>query len=243
MPSIFDAVKTQARLTDSVIVSFSGGKDSVATLDLCHRYFKNVHAFFMYVVPGLSFQEAMLKWAEQRYGAEVYRVPHWELTHFYRSGSFCLFDPTIPVVSIRDIYSHVRQVFGTHWIAAGERAKDSVVRGAMIKKSGSVDGGRGRFYPLAYWSKADVLKYIDIQKLKYSPEAAILGGKSLNNWHPETLALVKQHYPADYAKIEKALPLIGTLIAKGIMYEQDGTAPRRHGQPLPDVAAPGVLRT
>jgi phosphoadenosine phosphosulfate reductase len=221
MPSIFDQVKLQAQLTDEVIVSYSGGKDSAVVLELCHRYFKKVHVFFMYTVQGLSFQEAVLKWAEQRYGVEIYRIPHWELSHAYRSGAFVRFDPNVPVLSIKDTYSHVRAVTGAHWIAAGERAKDSVVRGAMIKKSGSVEHVRGRFYPIAYWSKEEVIRYCALHKLKYSPEAGVLKGASLNNWHPEKILALKQHYPADYERIEAAFPLIGALVAKAELYGAD----------------------
>lgn len=217
MASIFDQVKMQAALTDSVIVSYSGGKDSAATLDLCHRYFKKVHAFFMYQVPDLSFQEATMRWAEKKYGIEIYRLPHWELTHFYRGAAFTHFDPTIPLVSIRDVYTHVRNVFGTHWIAAGERAKDSVVRGAMIKKSGSVDHTRGRFYPIAYWSKAEVFKYIAMHNLKISPEAAVLG-HSFRSFGPEEMVALKKHYPDDYARILQAFPLAGAAVAKFELY-------------------------
>lgn len=217
MSSVFESVKCQALLTDSVIVSYSGGKDSAVTLDLCCRYFKTVHVFFMYQVPGLSFQEAVLKLAEKRYGVEIYRLPHWELSHFYRTGSFCKFDPSIPKVTITDIYAHVRQVFGAHWIAAGERAKDSVVRGAMIKKSGSVDHQRGRLYPIAYWSKPQVLKYIEVQKIKVSPESQVLG-HSFRSMAPEDMAALKKHYPDDFDRVTAAFPLIGASAAKAEMY-------------------------
>ena len=63
---LFDPIKTQASVTDSVIVGFSGGKDSIVTLDLCFRYFKTVKPYFMYLVPGLDFQEKMLKRYEER---------------------------------------------------------------------------------------------------------------------------------------------------------------------------------
>jgi len=217
VPSIFDSVKCQARLTDTVIVSYSGGKDSAVVLDLCHRYFKVVHCFFMYQVQGLSFQEAILKWAENRYGLEIYRLPHWELSHFYRSGSFCKPDAGVRKVSISDVYAHVRQVFGAHWIAAGERVKDSVVRGAMIKKSGSIDHQRGRFYPVAYWDKAQVLKYIEVQKIKVSPEANVLG-HSFRSLAPEDMAALKRHYPVDFSKVATAFPLIGASAAKAELY-------------------------
>lgn len=218
MPSVFESVKCQALLTDSVIVSYSGGKDSAVTLDLCHRYFKTVHVFFMFQVPGLSFQEAVLKWAEKRYGVEIYRLPHWELSHFYRSGSFCKFDPAIPKVTISDIYAHVRQVFGCHWIAAGERAKDSVVRGAMMKKSGSIDHQRGRFFPICYWDKPQIFRYIDHRNLKVSPESTVLG-HSFRSMAPEDMAALKIHYPADYERVNAAFPLIGASAARQEMYD------------------------
>lgn len=81
---LLQPVQTAAVLTDSVIVGFSGGKDSVVSLDLCARYFKRVEAYFMYYVPGLSFQERMLEWAENRYGISIYRLPHFELSQFLK---------------------------------------------------------------------------------------------------------------------------------------------------------------
>lgn len=58
---LFDPIKTQSRVADSVIVGFSGGKDSIVTLDLCFKYFKRVVPFFMYLVPELEFQEKNVK--------------------------------------------------------------------------------------------------------------------------------------------------------------------------------------
>lgn len=58
---LFDPVKTQARVTDAVLVGFSCGKDSIVTLDLCFRHFKRVQPFFMAYVPGMDFQERMIQ--------------------------------------------------------------------------------------------------------------------------------------------------------------------------------------
>lgn len=65
---LFRTVETAAAITDSVLVSFSGGKDSVATLDLCVKHFRHVEGFFMYYVKGLSFQEQICRYYEDRYG-------------------------------------------------------------------------------------------------------------------------------------------------------------------------------
>ena len=131
---LYDPIKAMAKVTDSVIVAFSGGKESVVTLDLCTRYFKNVKAFFMYIVPDLSFQERTMEWYEKRYQIEIMRIPHMDVCEFYHYGSFRPEDPTFPIVSINDIYQYVRLETDTWWIAAGERIDDSIVRRAMMKK-------------------------------------------------------------------------------------------------------------
>ena len=64
---LYDPIKTQAKVTSSVIVAFSGGKESIVTLDLCFRYFKKVVPFFMYICPDLSFQNKTIEWYEKKY--------------------------------------------------------------------------------------------------------------------------------------------------------------------------------
>lgn len=116
---MFDPIKTQSRVTDSVIVAFSGGKDSIVTLDLCCRYFKNVKAFFMYMIPDLSFQERTIRWYEKKYDIEILRLPHMDLSTSFRYGCFRGADYSVPAISINDVYSYVRQKYGIWWIAAG----------------------------------------------------------------------------------------------------------------------------
>lgn len=205
---LFDPIKTQARVTDSVIVGFSGGKDSIVTLDLCFKYFKRVVPYFMYLVPDLDFQENMLKRYEERYNTEIIRIPHFECSDFLKYGSFTLYDPDVEIVKITDTYEYLRQQTGIHWIAAGERCADSIVRNAMIKKSGSIDHKRGRFYPLAYWKKNEVLQYIKMKKLYLSPEQKRLGF-SFRSLAGSELSVIKEHYPKDYEKILKVYPFAG----------------------------------
>ena len=84
---LFGVVKTARRITDSVLVGFSGGKDSAVTLDVCFRYFQHVQPYFMYLVPDLEFQERTLRHYEARYHTKILRVPHFMLSDFLRYGN------------------------------------------------------------------------------------------------------------------------------------------------------------
>lgn len=207
-------------------MSFSGGKDSVVVLDLCARHFKKVHAFFMYQVPGLSFQEATLRWYEQRYGIRIHRVPHPELAEWLRLGLFRHEDYGVPSVSFNDLYHYVRVQTGAWWIAAGERIADSIWRRAMMKQSGSIDRKRGRFYPVAYFRKQDVLAYVAQRRLKVSAESRYLG-HSFRSLEPEEMYLTRLHYPADFAKIERWFPFVGAAVAKFEMENPEKVARAR----------------
>lgn len=210
---LFEPVKLASRFSDEVIVSFSGGKDSVVVLDMCARHFRRVHAFFMYQVPGLSFQEATLRWYEEKYGIEIIRIPHPELAEWLRLGLFRHCDFSVPAVSFNELYHYVRVTTGARWIAAGERIADSIWRRAMMKSSGSVDRKRGRFFPVAYFRKEDVMRYINRHALKVAPESRYLG-HSFRSLEPEEMFLVRKHYPADYAKICRFFPFVGASVVK-----------------------------
>lgn len=202
---LFDAVKTQAKVTDSVIIAFSGGKESIVSLDLCFRHFKNVKPFFMYICPGLSFQERTLQWYEKKYQTDIARIPHMDVCEFFHYGSFRPGDPSFPIISINDIYKWIRLETGIWRIAAGERIDDSIVRRAMIKKSGSIDVQRGRFYPVSMWKKRDVLDYIKFHGLYIGQDSKELGFSFKSLWGKE-LSMVKEHFPDDYQKVLRLYP-------------------------------------
>ena len=202
---LFRTVETAAAITDSVLVSFSGGKDSVATLDLCVKHFRHVEGFFMYYVKGLSFQEQICRYYEDRYGLPIHRVPHFELSQFLRYGLYRPTDFSVPVVSVKDVYNYLRLNTDIWWIAAGERITDSVWRRAIIKSSGTIDEKRGRIYPVAEWRKEDVVAYIRQNKLKVGVESRKLGF-SFGSLQAREVIPVKLHFPADFARIRAWFP-------------------------------------
>jgi phosphoadenosine phosphosulfate reductase len=109
MSILFQPIKTARCISDNVIVGFSGGKDSICALDLCCRYFGTVHAYFMYLVPGLSFQEAQLRWYEQRHNLKIHRVPHPMLSSWLKWGVFRKSDFYVPEISFANITTALRE--------------------------------------------------------------------------------------------------------------------------------------
>ena len=223
---LFEPVKAACRISRRVLVAVSCGKDSAVTLDLCARYFSEVRAFFMYLVPGLSFQEAVLRHYEARYGIEIMRVPHPMLSEWLRYGVFRKEDFSVPRLTFRDVTHHVRLLTQTWWVASGERIADSTVRRAMIKRSSSIDPRRGRVYAVAHWRKADIERYVERNRLKVAPEARFLG-HSFRSLEPAEIAQVKRFYPQDYAHIERLFPFIGAAVfryERGVSDGVDGTS-------------------
>ena len=213
---LYDPVKTMAKVTDEVIVAFSGGKESIVVMDLAFRYFKKVHPFFMYICPGLSFQERTIEWYEKKYQTSIIRIPHMDVSEFYHYGSFRIPDPSFPIVSINDIYKYVRLQTETWWIAAGERIDDSIVRRAMIKKSSSIDEQRGRLYPVSAWKKREIMEYIKFHNLYLGQDSRKIGF-SFRSLHGMELMLLKQNFPDDYQKILRLYPFA----AAGVKREEE----------------------
>lgn len=215
--ALFDPIKTQSKVTDSVIVAFSGGKESIVTLDLCCKHFKNVKAFFLYIVPDLSFQEKTISWYENKYDIQITRLPHMETSQLFKYGCFRKEDYTIPIISINDIYKYVRLKNEMWWVAAGERINDSIVRRAMMKKSGSVDVQRGRFYPVINWNKREILDYIKFHKLYLGTDSRAMG-HSWKGLLGEDMLFLKENLPDDYEKVLKIYPFAAGLAKRCEIY-------------------------
>lgn len=203
--ALFDPIKTMSKITDSVVVGLSTGKESVVVLDLCHKYFKKVAAYHLHICPDLQFTERTLRWYENKYGIEVLRLPHPDVCEYFHYGSFRQGDLTFPIMSFNDVFHHIRVETGIYWIACGERAKDSVFRLGLINTAGSIDEKRGRFYPLAQWNKKEVLAYIKRNKLKIGDDSKVIGS-SFNGLHGKYMLEIKKHFPEDYARLLKLYP-------------------------------------
>jgi len=214
--NLLSLAATASRLTDAIIVGVSCGKDSAATLDVCSRHFLNVHAYFMYLVKGLEFQEKYLCYLEGKYGISIMRIPHWNLSAMFKYGWLRNHSESmmsVPLIKLIDAESYVKEKLSCEWIAYGHRAQESLERNAMLKKNGGIDLKGKRVYPLTFWSKKHVVKYLDKNKIPLAPEYRFLG-RSFGAFLEPQLLVIKQHWPNDSDKIKEVFPYVEAIIKR-----------------------------
>lgn len=214
------------------VIAFSGGKDAIATLDLCVKNFDSVWLYFLYIVPGLSWEEESLQWAERTYGVEIHRLPHPSLSKLFRDCTFrhgTKQATECPLLTPRQIDNYCRHQSGFRWVAAGERASDSLERQAYIKHSGGVDATRLRFYPIGFWREQDVLSYLSRNRLptprmylfKDDPHFQKRGKKrqQFGGFQLDTVSFIQERMPEDFAKIKELFPLIEGQYSRAKVFE------------------------
>lgn len=156
-----ERLQKEAMFHTSVCVFYSGGKDSLAALDLCCRSFKRVVAVTMEFVPGLAVLEERIAFAEQRWKIPVHRIPHWLAPAMLAQGVFCDATPErrkLPDMGIKDCYALARNETGIQLIATGGKESDGLWRRRQMGGGGVKD--KHILYPLSGWNKWHVLAYL-----------------------------------------------------------------------------------
>jgi len=123
-----------------VAVGFSGGKDSLAVLDLATKHFKEVVPYFYYFVPGLRHEESKLEVAAARYGLTVRKYPSAGGLDALREGLFCDVHAELeqlPQMSRRTLYSWIKADTSATLMMTGDKKSDGPFRrrrmGAMAR--------------------------------------------------------------------------------------------------------------
>jgi len=210
---------------DHMIVSVSGGKDSLATIDICVRQFKEIRAFWMYYIKGLRFQEVVMQSIERRYGIEILRLPHFDLSWLLGSQMLQWYRASYPefgVTTMREMQDLVRDRFGISWIATGEKMADSFTRRFMMKANNSSqwDFKRGCYYPLQRWTNTQVFQYLKLRHIPLPPEYRFMKG-SWGGMRGSELHQVKLHFPEDYKKILEVFPFAAAIERNYEIYRLD----------------------
>lgn len=193
---------------DSIGCAVSFGKDSLATLDLCCRVFSRVEGYYLYRVPGLRCVDEWAEEVKHRTGVVVRMYPHFDLSRCYSSAllqpHWAGLDKT-PQIKMSDIENQFRRDANVEWLAIGWRRNDSFSRALILKSNGGFDARAKRVYPLRCWRRSNVFAYLRVRGIPF-PES--LGRKDQGglDFHPGSLAFMRDNYPDDYSKWLTAFP-------------------------------------
>lgn len=214
--AIIDRVRAEQ---DVAVLEYSaGGKDSIALLDMLANKFKRVICYYMYLVPELDHIRPYITWAETHFGkgkVEVRQVPHFQRDIWLKYGFFREPDPEAPKPrNIGQVEEEFRTETGLHYIFSGMKGVDGYMKRMRLKMYGKTGWitKHGTAYPLANWTNAEVLKYIDMRHLikpfVYT-EGTVSQGYGITL---DVLLLLKYRYPADYRRTLAEFPLAEKLL-------------------------------
>lgn len=188
--------------SDSVLVAYSGGKDSLVTIDLCARTFKRLEAFFMYFVPGLECVDEALSRAERKFGITIRQYPHWITGRLLASGTCCnaYFKKDVAKWELRDVYDLAAYEARCKIVATGAKRSDSQWRKRMLAACPYDDV----IYPIVGWTKADVVSYLKSKRIPI-PEASSGNATGIDLSTPSLLWLHENH-PRDFQRLCEVFP-------------------------------------
>lgn len=209
-----DTIQTIADRTDTILLSFSCGKDSLACWLTLRERFKII-PFYMWLVPDLDFVEESVRYYEDYFDTHIIRVPH---PSFYRMLRNFVYQPPERVAPIRaadfpafdydNLSTWIGQQSGLDdiWTVNGVRAADSPNRRSSINNNGPINWNRQYFYPIWDMRIAELEDLITREGVKL-PIDYKLFGRSFDGIDHRFLHIIKREFPADYEKIIYWFPL------------------------------------
>jgi hypothetical protein len=223
---LLDFVK--AERGDTLLLSFSRGKDSIAAWLYLRDHFTIV-PYYLYLVPGMSWEEESLTYYEEVFGQHIIRLPH---PLFYKLLNDFVWQTPETVATIRALdlptyaYADVDDLLANAhgldapFCAMGIRSKDNLDRRRLIQQKGVVGltGRRRFFYPIWDWNVQQVGELILAHGVKLPADYAMFG-RTVVAMTYRRLKEIRNRFPADFARILDWFPLAGLELFR---YEQVG---------------------
>lgn len=210
-----DVCGSVAQKADTVALFFSGGKDSVALLDIMAPYFKKIWLVNMYFVEGLEHINKFVEAACVRYpNAEPYYTEHWIVNQIKKGGLYCMPDYSLKNIKLLDVDNKIRKELNVDYTFYGMKRADSLNRAMMLKSYICGISKTNKVYPLELLGNNDVLAYIRMKRLSKPIEYSKSKKSQGVIFNKEVYSYLSQNYPQDLEKIYQKFPL-----SKRILFE------------------------
>jgi hypothetical protein len=203
--------------SDTVILSFSNGKDSLVAWLVLRKYFKKVIPFYLYAVPGLEFIEQGLSYYEDFFKTKILRYPHPSFyrmlnNHVFQSPENCL---PVEMAGLPDYdYDHVHNIIhedfdlpDTVWVGTGITVSDSMTRRVALKRNGPLNVHRKTFFPIFDYKRVDLVREITEAKVRLPVDYRVFG-RSFDGIHIQYSEPMKKHFPRDYKRLKEFFGMI-----------------------------------
>jgi 3'-phosphoadenosine 5'-phosphosulfate sulfotransferase (PAPS reductase)/FAD synthetase len=213
---LLDAARAYAG--DTMLLAFSGGKDSVAMWLWLRQVAPalRILPFFMDMIPGLKLIDDMLAYYEDFFGQHIYHMIH---PSFYADLNWYVFQTPENIRLIRacELVDFTRQdicdlLAEEHKLkrplcAMGLRRKDNPIRSGLMTNARPIGIKQSsHFYPIWDWTTEQVADIIKQHGVKL-PVGYRLWGRNLVNLEYSVLCKVREYFPKDYATILTWYPL------------------------------------
>lgn len=230
------STEIRQRLKDedrTVLVAFSGGKDSIAAELALQEAGVETALVYMYLIPGLQFVEDGLNRLEDKWQKPIKRYPNPSL---WRLLNALVFQPpercaiieaaNMPDYSYEQLWAGIKGDLGLPadtWVADGVRAADSIVRRASLSRHGVMKPNNHKVSPIADWLKAEVMAIIERHDVKL-PVDYDWFGRSFDGIDYRFLKPVHDNAPDDYQRILDWFPLAEMELRRGDMLAKEAKA-------------------
>jgi len=211
----FQILEDRREMEPRALVGFSGGKDSLACLDMAVKVYgvKNVVPFIMEFMPGLRITDEMTKPALARYGfKELKKYPAEAFFGNYKDGYYGWENRSkqeIPNVTRKSIMKMIATENKISTIIMGIKSCDSSLIRNAVKRNLMYGGS---LYPIYDWKTEHVLAYLKMKNIEI-PKQYYDGFRGVTIADEDILYL-HRHYPDDLEKIEQFFPFIKAIVFK-----------------------------
>jgi hypothetical protein len=216
VPSGEETIKQVAKISPTISLRFSCGKDSIGAYLACYGKFKRIIPVHMYLIPDISFVDRALSYYEKFFGTHIYRVPHPSLYRMLRNH---VFQPPhrIPIINSFNLaepsYDEmVALAVGDAGIdypiygATGVRATDSPIRYMAVKKHGAINHKTKTFLPVWDWRRKYLLERLKQAHIKIPADYRMFG-RTFDGIDHRFVSKMKTEFPKDYQRVLDWFPL------------------------------------